>query len=202
MVVGATPQGPAIPALIFSNRQVIDAGDSQPHQAVFVELPVFIAVTAIPMTAVVMPLVCKTHGYPVFAKSPQFLDQPVVEFARPLAREKRLDGIASLEEFGAIAPAAVRGIGKRNPNRIARVPSVLRQACLLGGGFQGKRGQRRSVHRIPRANVSAEWLPATLCRRRAGHRRNKRAAPNRDQDRCGLPAAAVRPDRYRSPRPT
>ena len=96
MVVRTAPQGPVIFALAFRYRQIVDAGDAQPHQTVFVELPVFIAVAAKPMAAVVVPLISETHGYPVLAKSPNFLDEPVVEFARPLSREKCLDGVAAL----------------------------------------------------------------------------------------------------------
>src|SRR6266704_2615729 len=125
-------------ALTFRNRQIVDAGDTQSHQTVLVELPVFIAVTAKPMTAVVAPLVGKSHGYSVLAKGPEFLDEPIIEFAGPLTREKRLDGIAPLKEFGAVAPTAVRRIGKRDPSRVARVPRVLSHARLLGRGFRGK----------------------------------------------------------------
>src|SRR5713226_5347937 len=105
MLVGTAPERPMIFALSFGNRQIVDAGDTQSHQAVLVEFPVFVAVTAKPMTAVVVPFVGKTHANSVIAKGPDLLDQPVVELARPLARQKRLNGIASLQEFGAVAPA-------------------------------------------------------------------------------------------------
>src|ERR1700678_3335428 len=96
MVVRTAPQGPVIFALASGYRQIVDAGDSQPHEAVLVELPVLIAIAAKPMARVVVPLIGKPPGYPVLAKSPNFLDEPVVEFARPLSREKCLDGVAAL----------------------------------------------------------------------------------------------------------
>src|ERR1700722_13401624 len=114
MVIGSTPERPPIPALVFGNRQVVDAGDTQPHQPVFVELPIFIAVAAKPVAAVVVPFVGKAHRDAVLAKRPKLLDEPVIEFARPLAREKPLNGVASLQEFSAVAPAAIRGVRKRN----------------------------------------------------------------------------------------
>src|SRR5580692_581174 len=107
MVVRAAPQGPVIFALAIRNRQIVDAGDTQPHEAVLVELPVLIAVAAKPVAAVVVPFIGETHRDPVLTKSPNFLDEPVIEFARPLTREKCLDGVAALQELGAIAPAAV-----------------------------------------------------------------------------------------------
>src|ERR1700731_1362231 len=57
MVVGTAPERPMIFWLTFRDRQIVDAGDAQAHQAVLVEFPVFVAVAAKPMTAVVMPLV-------------------------------------------------------------------------------------------------------------------------------------------------
>src|SRR5882672_6977132 len=148
VVVGTAPQRPMIFALTFRNRQIVDAGDTQSHQAVLVEFPVFVAVAAKPMTAVVVPLVGKSHGYSVLAKRPEFFNQPIVEFAGPLAREKRLDGIAALQKFGAVAPTTVGRIGKRDPSGVARVPRVLRHARFLGRGFQGKGRQGWSVHTV------------------------------------------------------
>src|SRR5258708_19876954 len=137
-------------ALSFGDRQIVDAGDAQSHQSVLVEFPVFVPVAAKPMTAVVVPLVGKTHGNSVLAKGPELLDQAIVELARPLARQKRLNGIAPLQEFGAVAPATVRGIGKRNASRVARVPRVFRHSSLLCCGFQSKRRYRRAIpSRVP-----------------------------------------------------
>src|ERR1700676_634761 len=146
VVVGTPPQRPMIFALAFRNRQIVDAGDTQSHQAVFVEFPVLVAIAAKPMAAVVVPLVGKAHGYAVVAKRPELLDQPVVQFARPFTRQERLDGVASLQELGAVAPATIFGIGKRDPSGLASVPRVLGHARLLGRGFQAKGRQGRSVH--------------------------------------------------------
>src|SRR6267378_7154802 len=146
VVVGTASQRPMIFALTIRNRQIVDAGDTQSHQSMLVEFPVFIAVAAKPMTAVVVPFVGKSQGYSVVAKGPDLLDEPIVEFAGPLAREKRLDGVAPLQELGAVAPMALRRIGKRDPSRVARVPRVFSHAGLLNRSLQSKRRQRRSVH--------------------------------------------------------
>ena len=42
--------------------------------------------SAVPLAAVVAPLVGETHGDAVVAKRPQLLDQPIVELALPRAR--------------------------------------------------------------------------------------------------------------------
>src|SRR5450631_3105499 len=78
VLVGTAPQRPVIFAFALRNRQIVDARNSKSHQAVFVEFPVFIAVAAKPMAAVVMPLVGKSHGDSILVKRPNFLNQPVV----------------------------------------------------------------------------------------------------------------------------
>src|ERR1700760_4263424 len=98
--------------LVRLDRQVVDAGVAYAHQALVVELPVLVAVAAEPVAAVVVPFVSETHGDAVVAKRPDFLDETVVEFALPFARQERHDCFAPLEDIGAIAPATVLGIGE------------------------------------------------------------------------------------------
>src|SRR5262249_35739901 len=112
MIVGTAAKRPMILALALLDRQVVDAGEAQAHQAVLVEFPVFIAVAAEPVAAVVMAFVSEPHRDAVLAKGPHFLDQTVVQFAAPLARQKRHDGLAALKELRAITPAAVDRIGQ------------------------------------------------------------------------------------------
>src|SRR5208337_1964441 len=146
MIVRAAAKRPVVLALALLDRQIVDAGDAQTHQPVLVEFPVLIAVAAEPEAAVIMPLIGEAHGDTIIAKSPEFLDQAVVELAIPLARQERLDGLAALEELRAIAPAAVFRIGKRHARGIARVPRILGHADLLSCGLSGKRRKRRAVH--------------------------------------------------------
>ena len=56
-------------SLAFLDRRIVDAGDAQPHEAVLIELPVFVTIATEPMTAVVVPLVGKPHGNAVVADS-------------------------------------------------------------------------------------------------------------------------------------
>src|ERR1700722_10554191 len=150
VVIRAAPQRPPILAAVLRDRQVVDAGYAQSHQAVFVEFPVFIAVAAKPMAAVVVAFVGEPDGYAVVTKPPDLLDQPLIQFARPLARQKFLNGVAALREFGAVAPTAVRGVGECDAGRVSRVPGVLSHARLLRGGFHRQRRQWWSVHGFPK----------------------------------------------------
>src|SRR3977135_2038272 len=109
MIVGPPAERPMILALGRLDRQVVDAGDAKPHQPVLVELPVLVAVTSEPAPAVVVPFIGEAYRDAVGVKGPYFLDQPVIEFAIPFARQERLDGFAPLQKLGPIAPAAVGG---------------------------------------------------------------------------------------------
>src|ERR1700731_5282565 len=111
-----------------------------------IELPVLVAIAAEPIPAVILPLIGKADGDAIRLEGPDFLDQPVIELAIPLSRQKGFDRLASLQEFGAVAPTTVGGVGARDARRIARVPGILRQTRLLGGGFVGERRERRGGH--------------------------------------------------------
>src|SRR5213075_969977 len=64
----------------------------------------------------------------------------------PFAGEERLDRLASLKEFRAVAPAARLGIGERDAFGVAGIPGVFRHARLLRGGLSGERRKRRAGH--------------------------------------------------------
>src|SRR6266849_8812367 len=142
MVIGASTEEPVIFALAIFDRQVVDAGDPPSHQALFVELPILVAIATKPVARIVVPFICKAHGYPVVAKRPDLLDQPILQLANPLAYEECLDGLAATNELGAVAPDAIHRIGECYFGRIARVPGILGEARLLRGAF-GRKGRQR-----------------------------------------------------------
>src|ERR1700730_6130141 len=155
MVIGASTEGPVIFALALFDRQVVDAGDPPSHQALFVELPILVAIATKPVAGIVVPFICKAHGYPVVAKCPDLLDQPIVQLTIPFAREKRLDVLAATNEFCAVTAGAVQRIARRDFGRIASVPGILGEARLLRGGLGCKGWQRWAGHgRAPSAATS------------------------------------------------
>src|SRR3546814_4282522 len=99
------------------------------------EFPLLVAMAAIPLAAVVMPFIGEAHGDVVAGIGPDLLDQAVVHFALPFALQQGLDGRAPFDEFGPVAPAAVRRIGERDFRRVAAVPGIFGQPRLLGGGL-------------------------------------------------------------------
>src|SRR5438034_959599 len=145
----ARPRGRPVEApLALLDGDIVDAGLAPPHQAVLVELPLLVAVGAMPLPGIVVPFILKAHGDAVLIERPEILDQAVVVLLRPFAGEEGDDRLASFNEFGAVTPAAVLGIGERHPHRIARIPGVFRHARLLGGGFAGEGRQRRTRHEV------------------------------------------------------
>ena len=133
-------------ALALLDRQVIDAGDAAAHQALFVELPVFVAIAAEPVAGIVVRFIGEAHGDATVGERPHFFDQPIIELAIPFAREKCLDLLAAVNELGAVAPDTVDRISERDVGRIARVPGIFGDPRLLCGGLGAERRQRRAVH--------------------------------------------------------
>src|SRR5437870_13137717 len=73
MVIRSPPQRPVELALGLLDRQIVDAGVAAPHQAVFVEFPVLVAVGPVPIAGVVAAFVSKPYRDPSAAERPQFL---------------------------------------------------------------------------------------------------------------------------------
>lgn len=70
MVIRSSAKRPVELAFAFPDRQIVDAGVAQFHQALRVELPVFVTVRAVPLAGVIMPLVGKAYGDAVAIKRP------------------------------------------------------------------------------------------------------------------------------------
>ena len=85
MIVGATSQRPEELAFCRLDREIVDAGEATLHEALFVELPVFVAVGAKPLPGIVVPFIGKMHRDAFAGTGPQLLDQSVVEFPGPFA---------------------------------------------------------------------------------------------------------------------
>src|SRR4051794_469542 len=107
MVVGPPTLRPVVEPVALGDAQVVDAGQSPAHQAVVVELPVLVAVGAEPVAGVVVPLVGEPDGDAVPGEHPQLLDEPVIQFAGPLAGEEVLDRRPAGKELRPVAPLGV-----------------------------------------------------------------------------------------------
>ena len=83
------------PAIALLNWQVIDAGNTPPHESVFVELPIFIAVGTEPVAGIIMPFVSKPDSNSVVSKSPKLFDKTVVQFFKPLTCQELYDRLTT-----------------------------------------------------------------------------------------------------------
>ena len=118
-------------AIGFLDRQVVDTGVPVMHQAVLVELPVLVAIGAIPIAGVVMPFVGEAHRNPAPLEGPQLFDEAIVLLPFPFAREELYDRRTPLRKLRAIAPPAIDGVGQRYLLRFARIPAIFSQTNLL-----------------------------------------------------------------------
>src|SRR5262245_39920819 len=107
MIVRPPSERPAVLAVAFADRQVVDACNAKLHVPEVVEFPVLIAVGAEPVAGIVVPLVSEAHSDPSAVPGPELLDQPVIELLAPLADEELLDRLATGQELRAVAPGAV-----------------------------------------------------------------------------------------------
>ena len=140
VVVGAAAEGPVEFAVGFGDGEIVDGGVAEFHEALRGELPVFVAVGAEPMAGVVVIFVGEAYGDAVVGKCPEFLDQAVVEFLVPFAGEEGDDFGAAVEEFGAVAPAGIGGVGAGDSVGVAGVPGFFGEANFLDSGFAGEGG--------------------------------------------------------------
>src|ERR1700680_493262 len=101
------------------------------HEALRIELPVFVSVGAITLPGGVLPLISKSHGNPRAIERPHFFDEAVVQLTGPFARQKLNDLFPAVDKFGAVAPAALDRIRQRHALRIARIPAVFRFAYFF-----------------------------------------------------------------------
>ena len=122
---------PTESAIRLGDWVLVDTRDTPLHQPVRRELPVFVAVGAKPMAAVVVRFVREANRDAIAAHGPQLLDEAVVELFVPLPRQELHDGLAAGDELGPIPPGAVDRVGKRDPFRVAAVPGVLGEPDLL-----------------------------------------------------------------------
>lgn len=74
MIVRATPRRPVKQPVRRRNRQIVNTGEALHHQAISARLPVFVAITAEPVAAVIMPLTGETYRQLVVVPGPSLPD--------------------------------------------------------------------------------------------------------------------------------
>src|SRR5260221_4908031 len=165
MAVRTAPKGPAKLALRLVDGKVVDTGEAQDHEAVVVERPVLVTVRAKPGSRVIVPLVREAHSKPVLEERREFLDEQVVQFLAPLAREDRTHFLATHGKFRPVPPSRVLAIDERDAIRVHAVPRVLRHADLRDGRFLRERWEWRVLfHSPPRLPKNSFIPPAATLR--------------------------------------
>ena len=95
-------------ALTGVDRNIIGAHVALGHVAVSVELPMFVAVSAIPLQGVdVLPLIFEPDRNAIVGIGPEFFHEFVVLFSRPFAFKEIDDCSVALKGFVSIAPDAI-----------------------------------------------------------------------------------------------
>src|SRR4029077_2042199 len=105
MFVRTAAERPMILAVGLFDGEIVNAGEPQTHQPVFIELPIFVAVRTKPVSRVVVAFVSKPNCDAVCFEGPELLDQAIVQFSYPFAPEKGSNLFSSIHKFRAVSPA-------------------------------------------------------------------------------------------------
>src|ERR1700676_1923899 len=108
MSIRPSAKRPTILAIRFLDRKIIDACEPQTHQAIIIELPILVAVRAIPISRVVVPLIREAHSNAIAGKGPKLFYKPVIQLFRPLASEEGDDVVSSVHKLGAVSPSRIK----------------------------------------------------------------------------------------------
>src|SRR4051812_17093317 len=131
-------------ALACGDRQIVDARDATLHEASFVELPVLVAVRAIPVARIVMPLIGETNSDAIALTGPELFDQTIVQLLGPFASQELLDRCSARQELRSVAPDAVGSVGQCYSPWIARIPGVFSRPHFLSRSLGRERRQWRT----------------------------------------------------------
>src|SRR5579863_595446 len=91
-----------------------------------------------------MEFIGKAHGNAAAVERPKLFDQAVVQFASPLALEKRNNFLASIQKFRAVSPPGIRGVSQRDLIRVTRIPTIFREPNLQYRSVTHKRRKWRT----------------------------------------------------------
>jgi len=116
---------PAIAAVGLPNRIVICAHVTTPRQTFIIELPMFVAVGAIPLSGGVVPFVLEAQGDSIARKVLELLHQGVVQFFFPPSFRNDLIASRPLKKFRSVPPIRIFRIRLRYGLWTAAIPGVL-----------------------------------------------------------------------------
>lgn len=128
----------------FRDGKLIDARMPCVHQPLAVEFPILVSVSTEPGPRIIVIFVCKAHRDAIAMECPQLLDEPVVQFSRPLSPEKSDDLIPAGREFGTISPSRIHTVSQRDLLGVTRIPAIFGEAHLENCGFLRKGRQWRT----------------------------------------------------------
>jgi hypothetical protein len=90
---------PMVLAVALLDRKIVDASEAVLHQTVLLKLPVFVPIGTKPVSRVIVPLVSEANCDAVVGECQKLFDQAIVKLFDPLARQKRNDLLAAIDEL-------------------------------------------------------------------------------------------------------
>src|SRR5258708_34603675 len=99
VVIGTRALGPVEETIRLVNLQIVYARITVMHDPFSVKLPVFVSIRTEPLPRIIMELISKSNRDSIAIEGPQFLDEPVVQFALPFAHQEAHNLFATVDEF-------------------------------------------------------------------------------------------------------
>jgi hypothetical protein len=134
-------------SLGFHDWLVVDAGMTIADKSPLIELPIFVSITAEPVSRVVPILISEPQSDPVVRERPKLVDQPIFQFAVPFTGKKLYDFFTTLKCIDPISPSTVCRIAARYIYRIASIPRIFASADFLVRRVEREGWARRPLAR-------------------------------------------------------
>lgn len=83
MIIRTAAKWPFEKSIVFGDSLVVDRGVTNFHEPIFIKPPVLVAVSAVPITRVVVVFVGESHSNLIVTVSPVLFDEAIVELAIP-----------------------------------------------------------------------------------------------------------------------
>ena len=144
MIIRTTTKRLAILAFHFFDGQIVDASKTPGHKTVAVKFPILVPVGSKPVATIIVPFVSKADCNSIFMKSPELLNESIVQFPSPLMGEKLDNCLTAGEKLQTITPYAVRsvGAGQLSGSRLFQASSASQTFFIAESRSKGGIGRR------------------------------------------------------------
>lgn len=98
------------PPLFFADLYIISTHLALPHQPILRKSPILEAISAPPLSSLIVPLIPELHCNLIVCESKELLSQAIAILSLPFIREKLLNLVTALQESVTVTPDGIRSV--------------------------------------------------------------------------------------------